>query len=61
MITETRTAKVSVTNPGGNASKEAKRYRLQIPTTWMQAMRVTDDDRDLEMVFDGGKIIIKKA
>ena len=58
---ETRTAKVSVTNPGGNASKDAKRYRLQLPTSWMQAMRITDDARDLEMIFDGEKIIIKKA
>ena len=58
---ETRVLKVSAGNPGGNASKGAMRYRLQVPTSWMRAMGVTAEDRELKLEFDGEKIILKKA
>lgn len=60
-MTEKRTAKISLTKVGGNASKGALKYRLQLPSTWMQAMSITAEDREMELSFDGAKIILKKA
>lgn len=58
---ERRTAKVSATKVGGNASKGALKYRLQLPTAWMQVMNITAEEREMELSFDGEKIIIKKG
>ena len=57
---ETKEANVSVTNPRGNASKGALRYRLQIPVVWMRKMGVTTENKNVLLTFDGGKITIKK-
>lgn len=57
---EIRTAKISTTKAGGNASKNALRYRLQLPTAWVQAIGITADSREVQLSFDGKKIILQK-
>ena len=58
---ETRKCKISVGKPGGNASKNAKNYRLSIPTKRVQGMGVSPEERELLISFDGECITIKKA
>lgn len=57
---EIRKCKAIVGNPGGNASKGAKNYRVAIPPVWAQAMGITSEERDLLLTFDGESVIIKK-
>ena len=56
-----RTAKVSVTNPGGNASKGSLRYSLTIPPVMMQELRITPEDRDIVLTLEDNQIIIEKG
>jgi len=56
-----RTAKVSVTNPGGNASKGSLRYTLTIPPIMMQELGITLEDRDLILTLEDHKITIEKG
>ena len=58
---ETRKCKISITNPGGNASKGAEKHRLAIPTSWAKVMGFTKDDRGAIITFDGEKIVISKS
>lgn len=58
---ETRKCKISVGKPGGNASKNAKNYRLSIPSKWVQEMGLSPEERDLLISFDGECITVKKA
>lgn len=58
---ETRGCKISITNPGGNASKGAEKHRLSIPTAWAKAMGFTKDDRTAILTFENDKIIISKS
>jgi len=56
-----RTAKVSVTNPGGNASKGSLRYTLTLPPIMMQELGITPEDRDIVITLEDNKIIIEKG
>lgn len=58
---ETRKCKISITSPGGNASKGSEKHRLAIPTVWAKAMGFTKDDRGAIITFDGEKIVISKS
>ena len=57
---ETRKCKISVGKPGGNASKNAKNYRLSLPSKWVQEMGVSPEERELRISFDGKRITIVK-
>lgn len=56
-----RTAKVSVTNPGGNASKGSLRYTLTLPPIMMQELGITPEDRDIVITLEDNRIIIEKG
>ena len=58
---EKRRRDVQIGKPGGNASKNAKNYRISIPTPWMQALGITAEDKAVTMMFDGKQIVIEKA
>ena len=49
---EKRLAKVSISAAGGTAGKGAKTYKLTIPSTWIAAMGITKDDREVELSFE---------
>ena len=58
---EERIVKMTITKPGGNASKNAKGYRVIIPPTWAKQLGVTDEDRSLKIIYDDeGRIVIEK-
>ena len=57
---ETRKCKISVGKPGGDASKNAKNYRLSLPSKWVQEIGVSPEERELRISFDGKRITIVK-
>lgn len=57
---EQRIAKVSSSAAGGTAGAGSKTYKVTIPSRWIRAMEITADDREVELRFDGDKIVISK-
>lgn len=57
--TETRTCKVLIGSPGGNASKNAKNYRVSIPPKWAQELGISEENREVELTFIGNAIVIR--
>lgn len=55
-----RLAKVSISAAGGTAGKGAKTYKLTIPSTWIAAMGINADDREVELTFDDDRIIVTR-
>ena len=45
----------------GNASKGSISTKLYIPKIWLDVMSADKDERNLEMIFDGDEIRIKKV
>ncbi len=58
---ETRKSKAVLRRPGGNASKNAEAYRVNIPTKWAKDMGITPDDRNLKITYEDKKMIVEKA
>ncbi len=57
---EQRIAKVSSSAAGGTAGAGSKTYKVTIPSRWIRAMGITEDDREVTLHFDGDKIVISK-
>lgn len=57
---EERQAKIIFNKPGGNASKGALTYKLALPTAWINAMGIRQEEREVTMRFDGEEIVITK-
>lgn len=57
---EQRIAKVSSSAAGGTAGAGSKTYKVTIPSRWIRAMGITADNREVELRFDGDKIVISK-
>ena len=57
---EKRKAKISISAAGGTAGKGAKTYKLTIPSAWIAAMGITEDDREVELSFDGDKLVVAR-
>lgn len=58
---EKRFAKVNISAAGGTAAAGAKTYKLTLPSAWMAALGVTVSDRQMELSFDGEKIMISRC
>ena len=58
---ETRRAKLIVNKSGGTVSEKSKTYRVTIPNSWVEQLGLNDNCRDIELAFDGNKIIINKS
>ena len=50
---EKRTAKVNISAAGGTAAKESRTCKVTLPTTWLEAMGISESQRELELSFDG--------
>lgn len=60
-IIESRTGNMTITSPGGNASKAAIGFRVTIPTIWGKDLDIKPDDRRILLSYtDDKKIIIEK-
>lgn len=58
---EEKRARVIFNKSGGTAGKGGITNRITIPTTWIKEMGITEDQREVNISFDGEKIIIKKV
>ena len=57
---ETRKRRLMINKAGGTAGKDSVNYRVSLPAPWVKSMGLNENDRELELEFDGEKIIIKK-
>lgn len=58
---EIRYANAIVNQAGGNASKNAVRYKVMLPSSWVKAMGISKNEPKMEISFDGKSVTIKKA
>lgn len=58
---ESRKAKLIVNKPGGTASEKSRTYRVTLPNVWIEQLGLNENSRDIELSFDGNRIIIDKA
>ncbi len=57
---EERHLKIMFRKTGGNAGKNAIGTSMSIPVSWVRALGISPDDRNLIVTFDGETITIKK-
>lgn len=57
---ERRAAKVNISLAGGTAASGSKTCKVTLPTTWIEAMGITEDQRELELTFDGKKVTLSR-
>lgn len=57
---ERRKAKVNISSAGGTAGKGAKTYKITLPTTWVERLGITEEHRELDLAFDGRRIILSQ-
>jgi len=55
-----RTANVIVQTPGGTASKSSATYKIALPTAWMKELGIDENNRTVDITFDGETIVISK-
>lgn len=55
-----RILKIMFNKSGGTASKNSYSPKLSIPKNWLDEMEISLDDREVEVIFDGKEIKIKK-
>ena len=56
IVMEKRIAKIIIGKSGGTAGKDAKTYKVSLPTKWVSELNLTDEQ--IELCYDGEKIII---
>ena len=57
---ETRNAKLIVNKSGGTASEKSKTYRVTIPNSWVEQLGISEENREIELCFDGTKITVRR-
>lgn len=55
---ERRTGKVIVNSAGGTAARGAKTYKVSVPSSWIKKMGIDENNRNIELSFDGDCISI---
>lgn len=55
---EKRMGKVNISAAGGTAAKGAKTCKITLPTSWLTAMGISEEQRSVELAFDGEKITV---
>lgn len=58
---EEKRARVIFNKSGGTAGKGGITNRITIPTTWVKEIGITEEQREVNISFDGEKIIIEKV
>jgi len=58
---EQRILKVMFNKAGGNSGKNSINTRISLPKAWVDEMGITQDDREVLVSFQDGKIIIQKT
>lgn len=57
---EQRKGNIIIHASGGTASKSARTYKLMLPSSWAKQIGITEQDRSVELFFDGNAITIRK-
>lgn len=57
---ERKIAKIIFNKSGGTASKNGITNRITLPTSWVNALGITQEERNVEMILEEDMIIIKK-
>ncbi len=57
---EKRIVNVIIQSPGGTAAKNSNTYKLSLPSSWVKEMGISEEDRQVEIRFDGSSIAITK-
>jgi bifunctional DNA-binding transcriptional regulator/antitoxin component of YhaV-PrlF toxin-antitoxin module len=57
---ETRNAKLIINKSGGTASEKSKTYRVTIPNSWVEQLGISEDNREIELSFDGSEITVRR-
>lgn len=60
IIIEKRIINVSISRSGGTAGGEAKNYKISLPSAWIKEIGIGLNEREVELSFDGSKIILSK-
>lgn len=60
ILNDVRSRKVTWVKSKGNSSKNSVSTKLYISKIWLDVMGVNDENRDLEMIFNGEEIRIRK-
>lgn len=55
-----RKGKLIVNNSGGTSSKQSKTYKVCLPNSWVKELGLSENNRELELRFDGKSIIISQ-
>ena len=58
---EKRLTRINSSAAGGTASAGAKTHKVTLPSRWLQAMGITDENREVELAFDGHRIVITRV
>lgn len=53
---ERRIAKMNISSAGGTASSGSRTCKVTLPTSWVEAMGLDENHRELELAFDGTSI-----
>lgn len=53
-----RRAKINIGKAGGTASQNAKAYKINLPSSWVLEMGISEKSREVDISFDGEKITI---
>lgn len=46
---------------GGNAGKNSYTYRISVPVAMIEALGITQDDREVILKIEAGKVIVEKT
>lgn len=55
-----RKTNIIISSSGGTASGNSRTYKVSLPNLWMQQLGISEESRDVELYFDGERIIIEK-
>ena len=57
---EKRTVKVNISVARRTAAKGSRTCKVTLPTTWLEAMGVSESCREVELSFDGVRITLSR-
>lgn len=61
MSMEQRKAKILINKAGGTAGADAKKYRVALPSAWINKLGIDEESREVVLQFDGESITIRRA
>ncbi len=57
---EKRIANIMIHAAGGTAAKGSNNYKISLPSSWIKELGITENNRQVELSFDGTTICISK-